>query len=118
MVGKKGRNSNKIYTKEISPKDWYSKQGYKVEVKLKEDKDEEDTNMLQKLNLAKSIMPMNVPLNDIYKKKLLDFAGLSSDEQKIVMDFEAQNPMPMGVPGQPTDQTSQPVAPPVANAQI
>ena len=118
MVGKKGRNSNKIYTKEISPKDWYSKQGYKVEVKLKEDKDEEDTNMLQKLNLAKSIMPMNVPLNDIYKEKLLDFAGLSSDEQKIVMDFEAQNPMPMGVPGQPTDQTSQPVAPPVANAQI
>jgi len=118
MVGKKGRNSNKIYTKEISPKDWYSKQGYKVEVKLKEDKDEEDTNMLQKLNLAKSVMPMNVPLNDIYKKKLLDFAGLSSDEQKIVMDFEAQNPMPMGVPGtEPMQQTPQPMQP-VANGNI
>ena len=121
VVGKKGRNSNRIYTKEIKPKDWLTKTGYKVEVKMKEDKDKEDTNTLQKLNLAKAIMPNNTPLNDIYKKKLLDFSGLNSDEQKEVMDFEKQNtvnPAMMGVPGVTPPVTPPTMTPPVANAQI
>ena len=88
---------------------------------MKEDKDKEDTNTLQKLNLAKAIMPNNTPLNDIYKKKLLDFSGLNSDEQKEVMDFEKQNtvnPAMMGVPGVTPPVTPPTMTPPVANAQI
>jgi hypothetical protein len=122
-LSKKGRLSSKLYTKEISPKDWLTKSGYKVEVKMKEDKDTEDTNQLQKLNLAKTIMPMNAPLQSIYKKKVLDFAGLNTEEQKEVMDFENQqmmNPnMAGGVPITPgTPMPQQPVVPPVANTQI
>ena len=126
-VSKKGRQSSNLYSREISPKDWLSKSGYKVEVKMKENKEVEDTNMLQKLNAAKSIMPNNLPLADIYKKKLLDYAGLNTEEMKEVMDFENQqmmmNPMmgavaPGANPMQPTPNPMQPATPPVANAQI
>lgn len=119
---KKGRQTSKVYTKKISPKDWVSKSGYKVEVKLKEDVDAESTDQLQKLNAAKTIMPNNVPLNDIYKKKLLDFAGLNADEQKEVMDFEKQNEIGPVAPvsGEVTTPAVTPQVPPmpVANAQI
>jgi hypothetical protein len=93
-IGKKGRNSSRIYVKEVSPKDWYSKGGYKVEVKIKEDKDMEDTNNINKLKAVQASMPMNVPLQNIIKRKLLDFANVSSDDQKEVMDFEEQNMTP------------------------
>jgi hypothetical protein len=102
---KKGRVTSKLYSKEIEPKDWMTKQGYTVEVRIKEDKDQETTDQLQKLNFSRTLMPNNVPLNEIIKEKSLDFAGLDADDQKKVMDFEKQNIAPLGqtpVVGQPT----------------
>lgn len=87
---KKGRTGKKMWTKEISPSDWYDKNGYEVEITMKEDKDAEDSNAIQKLGAVKEIMQDNEALNDIYKKKLLEFAGLSADEMKEVLDYEKQ----------------------------
>jgi hypothetical protein len=123
-VSKKGRVTGNLFTKEISPKDWLSKSGYVVEVKIKEDKQTEDMDKLQKLQVAVQNMQDNQPLQDIYKKKLLDFAGLTADEEKEIMDFEKQkmNPMVSGAVGgvsQPTPQPAPaplvPVNPMVAN---
>lgn len=111
-ISKKGKNSSRLYTKEISPEMFDSKQGYEVEVTIKEDRDVEMQDNLQKLNAAKTIMFDNAPLQSIYKKKLLDFAGLNADEQKEVMDFENQKAMMPINPMMPMQQPA-PV-PPVA----
>lgn len=100
---RRGREGKMMYTKIIGPEDWYDKSGYIAEVKTREDKDSQDVAAIQKLQVAKEAMPNNVPLVEIYKKHLLDFAGLKSEEMKEVMDFERSNPMPQIDPmtGQP-----------------
>ena len=100
---KRGRSGKKMWTKDIKPEDWYDKNGYEVEVKVKEDKDAEDSNIIQKLGAVKTIMPNNAPLDEIYKKKLLEFAGLDTDELKMVLDFEKQATMPLNDMGMGTE---------------
>jgi hypothetical protein len=89
-VSKKGRMSNKIYTRTIKPKEWQSRLGYRVDVKMIGDKQAQDVEMIQKLRVARQDMPDNVPLQEIYKKKILQFVDLNADEMKEVMDFEKQ----------------------------
>lgn len=89
-VHKKGREGRKMYTKVIAPKDWVTKSGYSVDVRSKSDKQMEDENQLQKLNAAKTAMIGNQPLDEIYKRHMLEFAGLNAEEMKEVMDFEKQ----------------------------
>lgn len=109
-INKKGREGRKMYTRDIGPGDWDSKLGYSVEVRSVSDKQTEDENNLQKLNAAKTIMFDNMPLDTIYKKKVLEYAGLSAEETKEVIDFEKQKqnllPMPgaMQPAGQPMGQ--------------
>ena len=91
-IYKKGREGKKTYSKEISPKSWLSKAGYGVEVKTKEDKQAQDVDVLQKLNAVRVAMSDNTPLQDIYNKHLLEFAGLNSDEMATVLEFEKQKP--------------------------
>lgn len=101
-VSKRGRLTKRVYTRVISPNDWLSKSGYRVDVKMLADKQTEDVEKLQKLNYAKSLMPMNQPLIEIIKKKALEFGGLNMDETKAVMDAEKQlamMPQPMPMPG-------------------
>ena len=113
-LNKKGRLTKKIYSKTISPKDFLTKSGYQVEVKMKADVAEETTQSLQKLQYAKVLMPANQALDTIIKKKSLDFADLAASEISQVMQEDEQmkkqmmaNPMmgagqPMpGQPGQP-----------------
>jgi len=87
---RKGRQSRKLYSKKISPRDWFTKSGYTVEIKIKRDKDIEDQNTIQKLNLAKSSMADNPALTRIYNRKLLEFADLSPDDINEVEQFEKQ----------------------------
>lgn len=89
-IYRKGRQSRKLYAKKISQKDWYTKSGYGVEIKIKKDKQIEDQNTLQKLGVAKASMPDNGPLNTIYNRKLLEFADLTPDEVNEVEQFEKQ----------------------------
>ena len=39
-----------MYTREISMKDWKTKSGYTVEVRMLQDKQAEDVDMIQKTN--------------------------------------------------------------------
>lgn len=104
-VSKKGKMSNKIYTRTIKPKEWASKLGYRVDVKLIGDKQAQDIEMIQKLRVARQDMPDNVPLQEIYKKKILQFVDLNADEMKEVMDFEKQKmeQLSSSVPGMDTE---------------
>jgi hypothetical protein len=63
-VSKKGRLGKKMYTREISMKDWKSKSGYTVEVRMLQDKQAEDVDAIQKLTVARNSMPDNVPLKE------------------------------------------------------
>jgi hypothetical protein len=99
LVHKTGRLGLKVYTREISVKDWKSKMGYLAEVKMLKDKQQEDIDTIQKLQAAVGIMPQNQPLQKIYRRHLLQFAGLTPDEISQVEDYEEQGAleMPLGM---------------------
>ncbi len=85
-ITKRGRFSDKIYSKKIKPKDFISKLGYEVEIiEIDPVKDSEN---LQKLSFAKSLMPENKKLSEIIKRKALEFSNLTNKEIKEVMDEE------------------------------
>ena len=90
-ISKDGRLGKKVYKKEVTPKKWMSKSGYKVEVELLNEKQESDIDDIQKLNATLVAMPANVPLKRIYNRKLLKFAGLTVEELQQVEEFESQN---------------------------
>lgn len=88
QIYKKGKNTSNLYTREISPRDWMTKNGYVCRVWSQEEKNTNDTNALQKLNLAKSTMPMNRKLNEVYQRKVLEFADLTPEETNAIMEEE------------------------------
>lgn len=130
-VFKKGRNTDQIYKRDIRPKDWMTKSGYTTRIWSQDEKDTVDTNNLQKLNAAKSTMPSNNALTEIYDRKMLEFAGLKPEEIGRVLDEEkqrikeqematqaneqallSQNQSGGAIPGQPSGLTPPPTASP------
>jgi hypothetical protein len=105
---KKGRNTSNIYTREASPKDWMTDKGYQTKIWSQEDKNTQDTNSLQKLSAARAAMPMNPKLNEIYDRKILEFADLTPDEVTEIIqaqqEIDQQMQNPMGMPGMPPGQ--------------
>lgn len=89
-IEKKGRNTDKIYTREISPNDWKAKAGYRCRVWSQDEKDAKDTDSLQKFNAVKTLMPNNDKLDEIYNRKLLEFLDLRPEEVNEVMEIEKQ----------------------------
>lgn len=115
-INKSGRLTDKNYTKRISPKDWLSKNGYKVITKVKEDQQGKTAEALQKLQYSKSIMPTNQTLDTIIKKKSLEFADLTASEmQEVIKEDEMQKQAMMNAPLQAPIQggASGQVAPPM-----
>jgi hypothetical protein len=111
-VYKKGVNTNDIYSREVSPSDWMTRSGYLCRVWSQEEKNTEDTNMIQKLNLAKGAMPMNRKLDEIYKRKLLEFSRLNPNEINDIMEVENQAvDMLTDIPGGVVGQATPPVMP-------
>lgn len=92
-IYKKGRNSTKIYTREISSADWKTPSGYICKVWSQEEKNAQDTDSLQKMNLAKNVMPMNRKLDEVYKRKILEFADLTPQETNDIIEEERQTMM-------------------------
>jgi hypothetical protein len=115
-VYKHGRNTDNIYSKEIAPGDWKSKSGYQTKVWSQDEKNTEDTNSLQKLSAAKANMPGNMKLEEIYQRKLVEFAGLNPEQTNEVMQAQTQlqqqlqQQMAMGMA--PVGQPTRPVEPP------
>lgn len=114
-IHKQGKNTDNLYTKEISPRDWMTKQGYYCKVWSQEEKNTRDTDTLQKLNLAKSSMPMNKKLNEVYQRKLLEFSSLPPEDINAIME-EEKRMLAMGATPGVIGQVS-PGATPVANRQ-
>jgi hypothetical protein len=107
----------KYYPKTLDLKKAYSKDGYKVKVGSKADKESDSLQTVQKMQLAITQFPNNIPLQKIYKQKLLDIMNLTPDETKEVMDFDDQAAALMGAspgappqPGLPPGRIPQPVA--------
>ena len=94
LVTKNGKKGLQIYTREITTKDFKNKMGYQVEVQMLKDKQQQDIDNIQKLQAAVGIMPNNQPLQEIYKRHLLQFAGLTPEEISQVEEFEEQGAEP------------------------
>jgi len=87
-IYKKGRNTNDIFIREISPKDWMTEAGYQVRVWSQDEKKADERDSITKLNIAYMNMMDNPKLKEIYQRKLLEFADLKPDEITDVMDVE------------------------------
>ena len=113
-IYKKGRNTDDVFNREIGPKDWMTKLGYRVKVWSQDEKNAKDTEALEKLNAAKMAMFDNPKLAEVYNRKLLEWADLLPEEVNDIMEFEKkklQMGIPQGtMPGQPV-QPGQPQPP-------
>lgn len=122
-IYKEGKNSNDIYKRTITPKDWMTTAGYRVKVWSQDEKKSKDTNSINQGIAALNLMPGNPKLLEVVQRKTLELADLRPDEINEIMQFE-KNKMTMmqnGVmpPGQvtPTGQGQgnsmqpQPIAP-------
>jgi hypothetical protein len=76
----------------------------------KADKESNSLQSIQKMKVGVVDFMGNLPLQKIFKQKLLGWMGLTPEETKEVMDFEKQNPMPMLPPEAPPN--GPPGAPP------
>lgn len=117
-IFKKGRNTDKIFQREIKPKDWMTESGYREKVWSQDEKDANDSEILQKLQATMALMPGNPKLLDIFQRKMLEFDGLTPDEINEVMEAEKQKrenvinqPIMGGATGQPTAKPAQPAIP-------
>jgi hypothetical protein len=90
-IVKKGRNSEKKYSKIISPKEWQTASGYMVEIKTYTDKQQEDLQSIQKLQASRQFFVNNQKFDEILKKKAAEFAGLNAEEVQQVLEEERQN---------------------------
>jgi hypothetical protein len=87
---KKGKNSNDIYSKEISPDDWKANAGYRTKVWSQDEKDTQDLESLQATSLVKQNMSDNPKVDEVFKRKLLERAKFTPDEVNEAMAFEDQ----------------------------
>ena len=107
-IYKKGRNTNEIFSREIGPKDWMTKAGYRVKVWNQDEKKAKDTETLQKLNALKAFMPFNPKVDEILKEKLTEFAGLTPEQTNEILEYERQQADMMTQPGMLSQTPGQP----------
>ena len=119
-IYKKGKNTNNLFAREIAPENYMTRSGYQVRVWSQEEKNTQDTDTLQKLNVAKTVMPFNPKLNEIYKRKLLEFADLTPEETNEVMEQEREVAPPGVVAGvgSPLGQGGSPTPPTASNGVV
>lgn len=89
-VYKKGRNTDNIYEREIAPGDWASEAGYRCRVWSQAEKNEKDSESLEKNNAVKANMPDNPIVDTVFKKKLLEFGDYTPDEINEAMKYEEE----------------------------
>ena len=109
-IYKEGKNTNNIFKREIAPKDWMTKAGYRVKVWSQDEKKAKDTEALNQGIAALQLMPGNPKLLEVIQRKGLELADLTPDEITAIMDFEEQKMMMMGngMMGAPPQPGTQP----------
>jgi len=95
-IYKEGKNTNDIFEREISPKDWMTKAGYRVKVWSQDEKKANDNDTLQKGVVALQLMPGNPKLLQVVQRKALELADLKPDEITEIMQYEEQKLMMLG----------------------
>lgn len=98
---KKGPDG-KNYPKDLYPKDYLSKDGYKVVVTLKTEKDNKDNDMLKKNLFVKSQFMNNPVVQKIADRKTLELVGWTPEEVDEAMKAQGQimqSPAAMIPPG-------------------
>ena len=89
-IYKEGRNTDAIYEREISPKDWMTKAGYRVKVWSQDEKKANDTDSLNKGIAVLNLMPGNPKLLEVIQRKALELADLTPDEITAIMQYEQE----------------------------
>lgn len=89
-IYKKGLNTDTIHSKEIAPKDWMTKSGYRTKIWSQDEKNTHDMKALERMNAVKSNMPDNPKVDEIYKRKLAEWADFTPEEVNEVMEYEKQ----------------------------
>ena len=87
-IWKKGVNTDAVYGKLVEAESWHTKSGYQAKVWNQDDKNTHDSDLLQKINAAVSLIPGNQKLIDIYQRKLLEFARVTPEEMMSVLEEE------------------------------
>src|SRR3972149_356815 len=88
-----GKNTDNVFEREISPKDWMTKAGYRVKVWSQDEKKANDTDSLNKGIAVLQLMPGNPKLLEVIQRKGLELADLKPDEITAIMQFEEQRNM-------------------------
>ena len=92
-IYKEGKNTDNVFEREISPKDWMTKAGYRVKVWSQDEKKANDTDSLNKGIAVLQLMPGNPKLLEVIQRKGLELADLKPDEITAIMQFEEQRNM-------------------------
>ena len=103
-IYKEGKNTDNVFEREISPKDWMTKAGYRVKVWSQDEKKAKDNDSLNKGIMTLQLMPGNPKLLAVIQRKALEIADLTPDEITDIMQYEEQKMMMMmgnGLMGQP-----------------
>lgn len=85
-----GKNTSDYYEREITPNDWMSKSGYKVQVWSRDERKAKDLETIENLNTALLYMPDNIKLLEVQQRKLLENADLKPEEISEIMKFEEE----------------------------
>ncbi|KKR98918.1 MAG: hypothetical protein UU51_C0035G0008 [Microgenomates group bacterium GW2011_GWC1_41_20] len=113
---KSGKNTQDLYAREIGPKDWMTASGYRCRVWSQDERNKQSTDTLQKLNAVKAVMPFNKKLNEVYQRKLLEFANLTPEDTNAIMQEEKQT-MEVGQNMPSAQPTGSLMAQPVVSGQ-
>jgi hypothetical protein len=113
-VYKKSFKGN-YFKKVIKSKDWKTNEGYTCRVVSSAEREQDDIKTLQKFQAVASQFQGNAAMGRIYQEKMLDFLGLTPDQQSEVMNAQKQQQQAQlmgsgGQPGQGAPQ-SQPTQP-------
>lgn len=106
--------SGTVYPRVIEPSELVSPEGWQTRVTSKAKKDAEALETIQKLRIAKTEFPLNVPLQRITKKRVLGWLDLKPEEEAEVMQFEEHLPpglVPAGMPMPGAAPAKQPTSP-------
>lgn len=79
-IYREGRNTNDIYSRDIAPKDWMTKTGYRVKIWNQQEKTAEDQQELQVIMAIAPTFAGNNKFEDKKERKLLEFAKFKPDE--------------------------------------
>jgi hypothetical protein len=114
QVYKKSFKGN-YFKKAIKPADWKSDEGYTCRVVSSAEREHDDIKTLQKFQAVASQFQGNPAMVRIYQEKMLDFLGLTPDQQSEVLNGEKQKQTAaLNAPGQPGQpQPGQPQPTPV-----